>query len=134
WLPEDRPLYGRILLADDEPGVRYVCRAMLEAEGLVVVETEDGQEAVERYRDEGGTFDAVILDITMPRMDGYKALEAIREMNPGARVVLTTGNLQDAEEVQEVWGVPLLAKPYGSQELRAMVAGVLGRRSVTYPG
>jgi len=129
-LPEDRPLYGKVLLADDEPGVRHVCRAMLEGEGLEVQEADDGLAAVERFREAGGGFDLVILDITMPRMDGYQALAAIRDQDPGARVILTTGNLQDAQEVLATWGVPLLAKPYGSQELRTVVAAALGRRTV----
>lgn len=118
-------LSGTVLLADDEPGVREVCRLMLEAEGMTVIEAVDGQEAVEIFLERRSEIHMVLLDITMPRMNGYQALVKIREIDGGARVLLSTGNVQEAEEVESEWGVPLLAKPYGAQELRAAVARVL---------
>ena len=98
----------------------------LEELGLEVMEAVDGLEALEQYRLHGDEIDLVLLDITMPRLDGYQALRRIRNMDPDARVVLSTGKLQDADEVELEWGVPMLAKPYGSQELRAVLARVLG--------
>jgi len=130
WEYDTRPLYGRILLADDDEGVRRACAGMLVADGMDVVEVEDGQAALDRYRRDPGAFDLVILDVSMPRLDGYQALRSIREFNPGVRAVLTTGNIHDADQLEEVYGAPLLAKPYGSQELRTAVARGLGRRPV----
>ena len=126
-----RPLHGRILLADDEEGVRRACGGMLKEEGLEVVEVADGAEAVERYRAGPEDYDLVILDVSMPRMDGYQALEAMREIRPNVRVILSTGNVHDADEVEAKFGAPILAKPYGSEELRAAVARGLGRRPMT---
>jgi CheY-like chemotaxis protein len=123
-----RPLYGRVLLADDEEGVRRACGGMLREEGLEVVEVADGVEAVERYRSQPEDYDLVILDVSMPRMDGYETLGALREIRPEVRVILSTGNLHDADEVEAKFGAPILAKPYGSEELRSMVALGLGRR------
>ena len=118
-------LAGTVLVADDDPAVRGVCRAMLEEMGLRVLEAADGQEAVDVYRDGIGKIDLAMLDIAMPRMDGFQAMMAIRKMNPGARVLLSTGNVESAEEVEAVWGVRLLPKPYGSRELRETIAGLL---------
>jgi CheY-like chemotaxis protein len=126
WDDHAKELKGTVLLADDEPGVREVCRAMLEEEGLTVIEAVDGQEAVDIFRERRAELHMVLLDITMPRMNGYQALVKIREIDPGARVLLSTGNVQEAEEVETEWGVPLLAKPYGAQELRAAISRVLG--------
>lgn len=128
WESGGRPLYGRVLLADDEEGVRRACGGMLREEGLEVLEVEDGVEAVEAYRDAPEDFDLVILDVSMPRMNGYEALRAMREIRPGVRVILTTGNVHDADEVEAEFGAPILAKPYGSEELRGVVARGLGRR------
>jgi signal transduction histidine kinase/CheY-like chemotaxis protein len=118
-------LAGTVLVADDDRAVRGVCRAMLEEMGLRVLEAADGQEAVDVYRDRIEEIDLAMLDITMPRMDGFQAMMAIRKMDPGARVLLSTGNVEPAEEVEAVWGVPLLPKPYGSRELRDTIAGLL---------
>lgn len=130
WDDPARELEGTVLLADDEPGVREVCRAMLEEEGLSVIEAVDGREAVEIFRERRLEIRMVLLDITMPRMNGYQALVKIRELDPGARVLLSTGNVQEAAEVERQWGVPLLEKPYGTKELRAAINRVLGGRIV----
>ena len=124
-MPGDGSLKGRCLLVDDEPAVRQTSRSLLQEAGLSVVEASDGIEAIEIYAEHGDDIDVVLMDITMPRMDGYQALMRIREMDPEARVIISTGNVQDAEEVELEWGVPLLAKPYGSQELRAVLARLL---------
>ncbi|MDT8341323.1 MAG: MASE1 domain-containing protein [Longimicrobiales bacterium] len=123
----------RLLLADDDEAVRFVCRTMLEEEGVEVVEVGDGAAAVTRFRQERSGFDLVLLDLAMPRMGGMEALAAIQEIDPGARVILTTGNPADSREVEAALGVPLLPKPYGSEELRTAVAAALGRPSAAAP-
>ena len=125
WLAESPALTGRVLLVDDEPAVRKVGRRMLEDMGLEVSEARDGVEAVELYRKEGDAIDVVMLDITMPRMDGYQAFREIRALDPEARALLVTGNVQDLEDVEGTWGVPLLAKPYRAQELQTVLAELM---------
>jgi CheY-like chemotaxis protein len=125
WLAGSPGLKGRVLLVDDEPAVRKVGRRMLEDMGLEVLEARDGIEALEIYRREGDAVDVVMLDITMPRMDGYQAFREIRSLDPEARALLVTGNVQDLEDVEGTWGVPLLAKPYRAQELQTVLAELM---------
>ena len=85
------PLPGRVLVADDEASLRDLARSALERAGLEVVEARDGQEAVDRFRAESGRIQVVFLDLTMPRMGGAEAFRLIRQLDPAARVLLTSG-------------------------------------------
>lgn len=125
WLREGTRLSGRVLLVDDEPAVRRVARRMLQDVGLEVVEAADGVEALEIYRREESEIDAVVMDITMPRMDGQAALQEMRKVDPGVRALLVTGNVQDVELVEQTMGVPLLTKPYRAQELQAVLSEIM---------
>ncbi len=77
-----------ILIADDAVFMRMRCKRVLQENGFDVVEAGNGQEAVERYREHRP--DAVLLDITMPDVDGLQALRAIREVDPEAKVAMVT--------------------------------------------
>ena len=85
------PLPGRVLVADDEATLRDLARSALERAGLEVLEARDGQEAVDRFRAESGRIEVVFLDLTMPRMGGAEAFRLIRQLDPTARVLLTSG-------------------------------------------
>lgn len=79
-----------VLLCDDSPKIRQLVRVVLELEGkTVVAEAENGRDAVaaaERHQP-----DVVLLDLSMPVMDGLEALPEIRRVAPGARVVVLSG-------------------------------------------
>lgn len=122
---DDLRFTGTAIVADDEEGVRYMCARMLEETGLDVVSAVDGVEAVEAFRRLGDEVALVVLDVTMPRMNGYDTLRAIRTLDPHACIILTSGNLQDVAAVEAEWGVPLLAKPYAARELTETLARVL---------
>ena len=119
---------GTVLLADDEEAVRAVGARMLQAIGLDVVTAADGREAVEMYRREPRRFDCVILDLTMPHMDGEAALRQLRRIDPDARVVLSSG--YDEQEVTARFGEAGLAgfiqKPYRLDDLAGRMKQVLG--------
>src|SRR5262249_39375383 len=68
----------RVLIVDDEPNVRLVCRAALEADGYEVAEAGDGEEAVDRLR--GAPVDLILLDLRMPLLDGLETLRHLREV------------------------------------------------------
>ena len=125
WLPDGARISGRVLLVDDEPAVRRVATRMLQDVGLEVVEATDGVDALEIFRREGSEIDAVVMDITMPRMDGQAALQEMRKLDPGVRALLVTGNVQDVELVEQTMGVPLLTKPYRAQELQAVLSEIM---------
>ena len=94
-----RPISGTVLLVDDEGSVRTVARRLLERMGLSVLEAADGLEAIDVCRSSHEEIDCVILDLTMPRMDGQEAFAKLREIRPDLRVVIASGYCQ-----QEVAG------------------------------
>ena len=87
----------RALVADDEPAVLEFAKAVMEAEGFVVVSATDGLLAVNAFDAQPDGFDLVILDLTMPRMGGAKVLEHIRHKRPAQPVLLMSGYSQTGE-------------------------------------
>ena len=125
---EPRPRYsGRVLLAEDEETVRRLGRRMLEQLGFQVITVADGAEAVEVFRREHGDIALVVLDLTMPRMDGAEAVVAIRRIDPHARILLASGH--SGEEVAGRFadaGISgVLQKPYTRASLREAIVAVL---------
>ncbi len=113
------PVRGRVLVVDDEEGVRDVSREVLERCGIDVVTAADGIEAVEIYRREGLTIDLVLLDMTMPRLDGREALREIRAIRSDACVLLTSGysEAEAAHVIAGESGVGFIQKPYAPRAL-----------------
>ncbi|WP_026195425.1 PAS domain-containing sensor histidine kinase [Mariprofundus ferrooxydans] len=109
---------GRVLLVDDEPGVIQVGTRMLEKLGLQVVAACSGQEALNTFSRDPLSFDWVLLDVTMPGMDGAECLQQLRRIRPEIHVVMTSG--YDADSVQEQGCEPddFLPKPYTIEKLR----------------
>ena len=90
---------GTILIADDEETVCAVEKQMLKLLGFDVLTAFDGQEAVDVFREHTDEIACVLLDLTMPRMDGEQAFREIRRIQPDAKVILCSGyNEQDATE------------------------------------
>jgi len=112
--PTDQPT--TILLVDDEEMIRSLGRAVLESAGYLVLEAEDGEEAVELYRASPRPIDLVILDLTMPRMSGKDAFRRMADRDPGVRVLLSSGYTADGlSDTDGILG--LLPKPYRPAEL-----------------
>ncbi len=83
--------HGTVLLADDEETVRRIGRYMLERLGLGVILAVDGREAVEIFRDKHDEIDCVLLDLTMPNMDGEEAFQEMKKIRNDVRVILSSG-------------------------------------------
>ncbi len=117
-----------VLLVDDDPMVRKSSLGVLEALGCTVVPAGDGVEALEAYRTRAGAFDLVLLDLSMPRMDGRETLAALRREAPELPVLLCSGySEQDlGEELAGDPKVAFLQKPFRLAELRRAMGQLLG--------
>jgi PAS domain S-box-containing protein len=92
--PESLPLWrgeGKVLLADDELPVQRVTCKLLEKAGFDVVLASDGRQALELFRDRTQQFSFVLLDLTMPEMDGIEAMRKMRELCPDVKIILSSG-------------------------------------------
>lgn len=104
-----------VLVADDDDNVRMVVVLLLRRAGFDVVEARTGREALDLVRERRSGFDAVLLDVMMPEMNGHEALPAMREADPDLPVVFCSGF--DENEVAEHLGdaaayTSFLAKPF----------------------
>jgi PAS domain S-box-containing protein len=123
---------GRVLLVEDEPMVRRSTRNLLEALGFSVVEAADGDEAIEVFKAERATLRWVLMDLTMPRMDGHTAFLALQKIEPEVKVVLSSG-WAAADVAERFRGHPpagFLSKPFVLGEILATLhqAGILAKR------
>jgi CheY-like chemotaxis protein len=82
---------GLVLVVDDEEWVRKTTRRMLERLGFDVIEAIDGEDALMRAASHHGEVRAVLLDITMPRLDGPQTLRELRHRSPQLPVVMMSG-------------------------------------------
>ena len=82
---------GTLLLIEDEPVLRKIVANSLTRLGFTVLAAKDGVEAVEVFRQHQGEFRLVLSDLTMPRMDGWETLAALRKLAPNLPVILSSG-------------------------------------------
>ncbi|MBV8957267.1 MAG: response regulator [Actinobacteria bacterium] len=110
---------GRVLVVDDEEGIRVLCRVNLELGGFEVVEASDGVEALEKARAQHP--DLVFLDLMMPRMDGWQVLDELKNDATTANIPVVILTARTSEEDQmRGWGggiLDYLAKPFNPQRL-----------------
>lgn len=102
----------KILLADDEPVVCRLYLQMLEGSGFEVVTAMDGQEAYDRAMAE--TFDLMILDLNMPRLDGFEVLEKMKAESKNVPVIVMTGHFPEevvADRLEGLKVMDVLRKP-----------------------
>jgi len=115
-----------ILVVDDEPQIHRVMRTTLSAEGYSIVEARDGQEALEKLRNDRP--DLVLLDMNMPIMDGLEACREIRRNSNVSIIMLTVRNTEkDKVRALDAGADDYVVKPFGIQELLARVRAVLRR-------
>ena len=101
----------KILLIDDEQDFLNIMAERMEARDMTVSTASSAKEGLEKAA--AGTFDAVILDLRMPEMDGMEALKILKEKNPDLEVILLTGHatLKDGVEAMKLGALDLLEKP-----------------------
>jgi CheY-like chemotaxis protein len=120
---------ARVLVVDDEAGVRAIARASLKRAGFEVTTANDGAEAVAML-DEDAAFDAVLLDMTMPRLNGAETFRQIKDRQPSLPVVLTSGySAQDAVGRIASDGIAgFIQKPFMPATLVRTMLEAIGRR------
>jgi two-component system cell cycle sensor histidine kinase/response regulator CckA len=125
---EARPSEPRtILIVDDDDGARELTGTVLARAGFHVCEASDGPRAIELYARNGADIAAVLVDATMPGMSGAHVFDALRELDPRARVILVSGHSRE-QAADSLWPRGLagfLHKPYESDVLLAAVGRVL---------
>ncbi|MFZ1376865.1 MAG: CHASE domain-containing protein [Geothrix sp.] len=118
---------GTILVVDDEEAVRLVATDMIRSMGFEVVTAEDGVQALERFKECPVPICAVLMDLTMPHMDGLETFRELRRLDPACRVVLTSG-YNEQEAIQDFLGKGLAAflqKPFLREDLRKVLRRAL---------
>lgn len=119
-----------VVVADDDPQLLRLVTRNLELEDFEVAPTSDGQQALERIEEK--MPELVILDVMMPKMDGFTVLERVREFSP-VPVIIVTARGQDQDKVRglDLGADDYLTKPFSVDELLARVRAVLRRTQVS---
>ena len=113
----------KILVCEDEATIRDFVVINLTRAGYDVVEATSGEEALQKYEEQGGDFDVAILDIMMPGIDGFEVCKELRRKNGGIGIIMLTARTQ---EMDKVTGLMLgaddyVTKPFSPSELVARV-------------
>jgi CheY-like chemotaxis protein len=114
---------GRILIAEDEETVRTVVARLLESLGFTVTVAADGREAVRIFEADPKAFAMVVMDLTMPHLDGTEAFAHMRRVQPSVRVLLMSGfSEQDATVTFAGKGLAgFIQKPFELANLRQKI-------------
>jgi PAS domain S-box-containing protein len=117
---------GTVLVVDDEELVREVCGEYLKDMGLQTLTAANGKEAVELFSRHLHDISLVILDLTMPYMDGVATLRALRQLQPDIKVIVSSGHSKQTTATVFSTDKPdcFIQKPFQMQELQEMIAKV----------
>ena len=126
--PEPSPSHvsGTVLVVDDDPRVRDVAQQMLERTGFTVLTAQDGRDGLHTF-EQHPEIAAVLLDLTMPVMDGREALRLLKRLAPNLPVILMSGydERETTDMVGEGQGIAFLQKPFARQTLTQTIGQVL---------
>jgi DNA-binding response OmpR family regulator len=120
------------LLVDDELAVQKLLTYPLRKEGYDVIAALDGREALDRLRDDN--FDLVVLDVMLPRMDGFDVCRAIRSRST-VPIIMLTAKTEESDKVNglELGADDYITKPFSIREFSSRVKAVLRRASFAQP-
>jgi two-component system chemotaxis response regulator CheY len=115
-----------ILIVDDAEFLRVRISKMLVGEGLEVTEAENGLKAIESYKSKKP--DLVLMDVTMPEMDGLTALKELRKLDPNAKVVMLTALGQESVVLEAVksGAKDFIVKPFDRDRVMSAINKLLG--------
>jgi putative two-component system response regulator len=119
----------KVLVIDDEPPIRLLCRVNLEAEGMQVIEAENGPAGLEKARAEDP--DVVLLDVMMPGLDGWHVAQELLESEETAEIPIifltARAEFRDRAKGLDIGGVDYVTKPFNPLELAPLVRQLLDR-------
>ena len=119
----------RIMVVDDEPAARVLAYRVFTEAGFDVVTVQSGFECLEHFRKRPNWFDLILLDLSMPFMDGEETFKRLRALNPRVVVLLSTGFLSQAQDridrMQAAGLAGFIQKPHRPDELIARVQMIL---------
>ena len=120
----------RVLVADDEPSIRFVLRETLEEQGCVVTDVDDGDAALDALAT--GEYALAFLDIRMPGPSGLELLERIQGLRLDCGIVIMTAQntYENAVEAMKRGALDYLVKPFGMDDVKALAAKVLRTREL----
>ncbi|MEH1866027.1 MAG: response regulator transcription factor [Nostoc sp.] len=117
---------GKILVVDDEASIRRILETRLSMIGYDVVTASDGEEALSTFR--VSTPDLIVLDVMMPKLDGYGVCQELRKESDVPIIMLTAlGNVADRITGLELGADDYMTKPFSPKELEARIACILRR-------
>ncbi|HSE84219.1 MAG TPA: sigma-54 dependent transcriptional regulator, partial [Thermodesulfobacteriota bacterium] len=119
---------SKILVVDDEPGMRDFLEIMLQKEGYIVETAPDGLSAIERI--ENTLFDLCIADIQMPKMNGIELLKRIGEKSPETTVIMITAfaSYETAIEAMKLGAYDYITKPFKIDEIKLVIKKALDKK------
>ena len=116
-----------VLLVDDEAGVRETASKLMTRLGFQALCAADGEQAIALFRSQAPRIAGILLDLTMPHLDGVQTLAELRRIRADVPVIISSGH-SEAEVRQRFAGIPVsgyIAKPYTLESLRSALANVL---------
>src|SRR4029079_12729704 len=122
-----------ILIVEDEPGIALGLETDLKLEGYDVEVAHDGETALRRASE--GAFDLILLDVMLPRKDGFAVCRELRRARVPVSIIVLTAKTQEAEKVLglELGADDYVTKPFSPLELRARIKAVLRRNTSDAP-
>ncbi|MEQ8766371.1 MAG: response regulator transcription factor [Planctomycetota bacterium] len=124
----------RVLIIEDEPPLRMALTDALQAEGFVVREAADGEEGLRLALEEGPEL--ILLDLMLPRRDGFSVLKALREDRLASAVIILSARGEELDRIQgfEYGADDYVVKPFSTEELLLRIRAVLRRSEGHTPG
>jgi DNA-binding NtrC family response regulator len=117
-----------VLVVDDEPDICRALEFLLKREEYAVTSVNSGEDAIERLRQE--SFDVVLSDLKMGKVDGMAVLEKARELNPDAAVIIMTAfaSIESAVEAMKRGAIEYIVKPFLNEEIKLTIRKVLEQK------
>ena len=118
-----------ILLIDDEDMILNLGKSLLEYLGYTVLTAADGEEGLNIFKNKREEIDALIVDLSMPRMSGYEVLKEIRAMNPKVKILVSSGYLVDgdSQNLEQIGVCGFLIKPYDVSDVACKMSKIFDR-------